>query len=104
LGYQINKEEIMGYIEELGANGVNVADVFAQITDEAENPVMIDARGVLEYITMVAQEIVFLAQTEPENTDYYEAMARPILVVGTALRAYVAMRRFEVPDDIEGVG
>lgn len=94
----------MGYIEELGANGVSVADVFAQITDEAENPVLIDARGVLEYITMVAQEIVALAILEPHNVDYYEAQARPVLMIGVALKAYVEMRRFEVPDTIEGVG
>lgn len=93
----------MGYIEDLSKNGVNVADVFAKITDEASDPVLIDARGVLEYIAMVAQEIVTLAVIEPENADYYEAMARPILVVGTALKSYVALRRFEVPDSAEGV-
>lgn len=94
----------MGYIEDLSKNGVDVADVLAKITDEGPNPVLVDARGVLNYITMVAQEIVTLAVIEPENREYYEAMARPVLLVGTALRAYVAMRRFEVPDTAEGVG
>ena len=94
----------MGYIEDLSASGVEVADVLAKITDEAENTVLVDARGVLEYVSMVAQEIVALAILEPENVDYYEAQARPVLMIGVALKAYVEMRRFEVPDTIEGVG
>ena len=94
----------MDYMAQLGSNSVEVADIFAAITDEASDPVLVDARAVMTYIGIVAQEIVMLAVLEPHNRDYYEAQARPVLLIGDAVRKYVDLRTAEVPDTIEGVG
>jgi hypothetical protein len=101
----INKQGgTMDYMNRLGENSVNIADIFATITDTAPGVVLVDARAILTYIGIVAEQIVTLAQLDPASVEHYEAQAKPVLLIGDAVKAYVDLRSAEVPDTIEGVG
>ena len=94
----------MTYYGDLSENSVNVADIFAAITDDKiPGAVLVDARAVLQYVSMIAQEIVMLAHEEPENVDHYAAQAQPVLLIGDALGKYVALRGADVPDTLDGI-
>lgn len=93
----------MDYMNELGKNSVEVADVFANITDTVPGVVLVDARAILTYIGIVAEQIVTLALMDPENVGHYEAQAKPVLLIGDAVKAYVDLRSAKVPDTLDGI-
>ena len=88
----------------LGENSVALADFLADATDRKfSDSVLVDTQAVLEYIKMVAEEATLMINIDPENAELYDAMVRPLLLVGAGLRAYIELRQVSAPNTIEGL-